>query len=209
VARLRLPGILLAAYAAVLAATAWQAYDALTWLLEVAPALLAIPLLVATRRRAPLTMLLYILLFVHGCILAVGGHWTYARVPLGEWMKGWFGFERNHYDRIGHFAQGFVPAALAYEVLLRWGGMRRGWLLGTAALAVPMAVSALYEILEWLVGVATGAAGDAFLGTQGDVWDTQKDMATALLGAVAYLVLLRPWHIRAIATQSAQPDRPA
>lgn len=170
--------------------------DRFTWLLEVAPILVGLPVLVATARSFPLTPLLYRLLLLHAVILAVGGHWTYAEVPLGAWMKEAFGFARNHYDRIGHLAQGFVPAILAREVLLRKTSLRRGGWLFTLVTAVCLAVSALYELFEWGTAVATGAKSDAFLGTQGDPWDTQWDMFLCLVGALVSQLLLSRTHDR-------------
>ncbi|HVQ27708.1 MAG TPA: DUF2238 domain-containing protein, partial [Planctomycetota bacterium] len=165
----------------------------------VAPVLLAAPVLILTFERFPLTPLLYALIFVHALILILGGHYTYAEVPLGFWMQDWFGFARNHYDRIGHFAQGFVPALAAREVLLRHGVLARGGWLVFVVLSICLAVSALYELIEWQAAVMGGSAADAFLGTQGDVWDTQKDMATCLVGAATALALLARWHDRQLA----------
>lgn len=201
--RRRLPPVLLGVYAALLALSAWRPYDPLTWLLEVAPALLAAPLLIATYRRFPLTDLAYSLVFAQACILALGGHYTYARVPLGEWMREAFHFSRNHYDRIGHFAQGVVPALVARELLRRKTPLAPGGWLATLCVAVALAVSALYELVEWGTSAATGSAGDAFLGTQGDVWDTQKDMLMALLGALACMALLPRWHERQLTRLAA------
>jgi putative membrane protein len=151
-----------------------------------------------------LTNLLYALIFVHALILMLGGHYTYAKVPLGFWMQDWFGFTRNHYDRIGHFAQGFVPALAAREVLLRRGVLKRGGWLVFVVICVCLAVSALYELIEWQAAVIGGAGADAFLGTQGDVWDTQEDMATCLVGAAAALLLLSRRHDRQIAALEAR-----
>ena len=170
--------------------------DRFTWILEVAPVLVAAPILVATYRSFPLTSLLYRLLFVHALILMVGGHWTYAEVPLGSWMQQAFGFARNHYDRIGHFAQGFVPAVLAREILLRKTPLRRGGWLFFLVACVCLAFSALYELVEWGMAVATGSKADAFLGTQGDPWDTQWDMLFCLIGALSSQLLLARVHDR-------------
>ena len=187
---MRLGPILLALFAAVFVWSAIRPHDYFTWILEVFPAVIGLALLLATRRRFPLTPLLLILLFVHAVILVVGGHYTYALVPLGFWMQDAFGFARNHYDRIGHFAQGFVPAIVAREILIRFDVVRgRGWRF-TIVTAICLAISALYELLEWTVAVMSGEAAESFLGTQGDVWDTQKDMALAFGGAmIAQLVL--------------------
>ena len=164
--------------------------DRTTWWLEIFPILLAVPVLLATRNRFPLTPLVYRLIFVHALILMLGGHYTYAKVPLGFWMQDWFGFARNHYDRIGHFAQGFVPAMVAREILLRRSPLARGKWLFTMVTALCLAISACYEFVEWWAAVLGGSAADAFLGTQGDVWDTQWDMFMALIGAIAAQVLL-------------------
>ena len=179
-------GLLLGA-AAALAVSAWQPADRATWWMEVAPVFGVAPILVYSCRSFRLTILLYWLIFVHALILMLGGHYTYAQVPLGFWMQDWFGFTRNHYDRIGHFAQGFVPALAAREVLLRHGVLKRGGWLVFVVLSICLAVSALYELIEWQAAVMGGSAADAFLGTQGDVWDTQKDMAMACVGAVGLM----------------------
>jgi putative membrane protein len=178
-----------------------------TWVLEIAPILLVAPILVATARRFPLTPLVYRLLALHAVILMVGGHYTYAKVPLGFWVQDALGLARNHYDRLGHFAQGFVPAMLAREVLLRRSPLHRGKWLAFLVVCVCLAVSATYELIEWLAAVLGGSAADAFLGTQGDVWDTQWDMFMALVGAIAALLLLSRVHDRQIASLDA--DRSA
>jgi putative membrane protein len=170
-----------------------------TWFLEVFPALIGAALMIATRRRFPLTPLVTILLFLHALILIVGGHYTYAQVPLGFWMRDAFGFARNHYDRIGHFAQGFVPAILAREILVRLDVVRKRVWLFAIVVSICLAVSATYELFEWAVAVAVGSKGDAFLGTQGDVWDTQEDMAFALVGAIVAQVLLGRVHDKQLA----------
>ena len=171
-------------------------HDYFTWFLEVFPAIIGFVILVATWRRFPLTPLLYTLLIIHAAILIIGGHYTYAEVPLGYWMERVFGAARNDYDRIGHFAQGFVPAILAREILIRKNIVRsRGWLY-FIVVSICLAFSALYELFEWRVAIATGSKGDAFLGTQGDVWDTQEDMATALVGALLAPLLLGRIHDR-------------
>ncbi len=166
--------------------------DRFTWVLEVAPILIGAPILVATRRRFRLSPLLYRLLFVHACVLMVGGHYTYAEVPVGFWLRDALGLARNHYDRLGHFLQGFVPALLAREILLRKTPLRAGGWLFTLVTAVALAISALYELIEWWTALLTGARAEAFLGTQGDPWDTQWDMFMALCGAlIAQLLLAR------------------
>jgi len=180
-------------------------YDRMTWLLEVFPILLAAPLLVATYGRFRLTNLLYVLVALHAAILMAGGHYTYARVPLGDWMKHAFGLARNDYDRIGHFAQGFVPAIAAREVLLRLGVLRRkGWLF-FLVLAICLTISVFYEFIEWWTALASGSAADDFLATQGDPWDTQWDMFTAGVGCLAAQLLLARPHARAIAALDRAP----
>lgn len=167
-----------------------NAYDRATWLLEVAPVLIALPLLAATYRRFPLTGLLYVLIFVHALVLIGGGTYTYARVPFGFWMQDVLELDRNPYDKIGHFMQGLVPALLAREILLRGSyvfGRRMACFL---SVCVALAISAFYELIEWWVALAIGQDADAFLGTQGDPWDTQSDMFLAVIGALAGLVLL-------------------
>ena len=199
---------LLAMTAAVLAWSGFRPHDRFTWLLEVFPVLIAAPVLIATWRRFRLTRLLYLLIAVHAMILMLGGKYTYALTPLGFWMQSAFGFARNHYDRIGHFAQGFVPAIAAREILIRVARLRRDSWLNVIVVAICLAISALYELLEWAVAAATGEAAEAFLGTQGDVWDTQKDMLLALIGAVAALAVLSRLHDRQLSGLSApQPDR--
>ena len=193
----------------VLAWSAVHPHDYFTWFLEVAPALLGVPLLWAVQKRFPLSTLLLVLLWLHCVVLIFGGHYTYALVPLGEWAKAWFGWTRNNYDKLGHFAQGFVPAILAREILLRTSPLRdRGdgkpsrW-LGFLVVSVCLAFSALYELIEWLTAVTSGEAAEAFLGTQGDPWDTQTDMAMALVGAVCAMLVLPRWHDRSLAKLSS------
>ena len=171
-------------------------HDYFTWFLEVFPAIIGFVLLAATYRKFPLKPLLYTLVILHAAILIIGGHYTYAEVPLGFWMEKVFDTARNDYDRIGHFAQGFVPAILAREILIRKNVVRsRGWLY-FIIVSICLAFSALYELFEWRVAVASGSSADAFLGTQGDVWDTQEDMATALIGALLAPLLLGRIHDR-------------
>jgi len=189
---------LLALVAAVFVWSAFGPLDRFTWFLEVLPVLAGFPLLAVTYRRFPLTSLAYSLIAAHAVILMVGGHYTYAQVPLFNWIRDAFGLARNHYDRLGHFAQGFVPAILAREVLLRRTPLRRGGWLLTIVISICLAISALYELFEWGVAVATGTAADAFLGTQGDAWDTQKDMAMCLVGAISALLMLSRAHDRSL-----------
>ena len=180
----------------------WSAilpHDYFTWMLEVFPAIIGTVILAATCRRFRFTTLVYTLIAVHMIILMVGGHYTYAEVPIGNWIRDQFQLSRNHYDRLGHFAQGFVPAMIAREVLLRLNVLKRGRWLFVIVVSICLAVSALYELLEWTVSALTGSAGDAFLGTQGDVFDTQKDMAMALVGAVTALLTLSKFHDKQLA----------
>lgn len=175
-----------------------------TWLLEVFPIFIAVPILVATARRFPLTPLAYRLIFVHALILMVGGHYTYAKVPLGFWMEHALHLTRNNYDRIGHFAQGFVPAIIAREILLRRSPLSRGKWLFFLVTCVCLAISACYEFIEWGTAVIGGSSADAFLGTQGDVWDTQWDMFTALIGAIVSQLLLGRVHDRQLRDLEAE-----
>ena len=192
---------------AALAVTAIRPFDGPTWWLEVAPVLIATPVLVATKRRFPWTHLLYGLLALHAVILCVGGHYTYARVPFGDWMQSVLGTERNPYDRLGHFAQGFVPAIAFREMLLRATPLKKGKAVFFLVLACCLAVSALYELVEWLTSLTAGDASLEFLGVQGDIWDAQADMLFALIGAIVAQVLLGRVHDRAIARLTGKlPD---
>jgi putative membrane protein len=195
----RLPMALLAVVLAVLAWSGVAPHDRFTWLLEVAPVLIGVPVLLATGRRFPLTPLLYTLLAVHACILMVGGKYTYAEVPAGFWVSEALGLARNHYDRLGHFAQGFIPAILAREILVRTSPLGGSRWLPFVAIAFCLAFSAFYEMIEWWTAVLAGASSTAFLGTQGDVWDTQWDMFLALIGAVSALLVLSRAHDRQLA----------
>jgi putative membrane protein len=172
------------------------AADRLTWLLENVPVMLAVPILVATRRRFPLTPLAYRLIAIHALILMVGGYYTYAEVPAGDWVRDALGLARNPYDRLGHFAQGFVPAILAREILLRTTRLERGGMLTFLTVCVCLAISATYELIEWWSALIAGEGAAAFLGTQGDQWDTQWDMFLALVGAGTSLALLSRVHDR-------------
>ena len=202
----REPLVLLILVAACLIASGINPYERSTWLLEVAPVLIGAPILIFTYRRFRLTPLVYRLVFIHALILILGGAYTYARVPLGLWAQELFGLSRNHYDRLGHLAQGFVPAILAREVLLRKSPLVPGKWLFFIVTSVCLAFSALYELVEWWISVALGGA-DAFLGTQGDVWDTQWDMFLALIGAVVALLLLSGMHDRALERLNAAGNR--
>jgi len=186
--------------------------DRFTWWLEVAPALIGVPLMLWLQKRFPLSTMLLALLWLHIVVLLVGGHYTYAKVPLFDWLRDLTGGARNNYDKLGHFTQGFVPAILTREILLRTSplGGRGGkafdpvaprpsrWLSFLVG-SVCLAFSALYELIEWLTAISTGEAAEAFLGTQGDVWDTQTDMAWALVGAIVALVFFSHWHDRSVA----------
>jgi putative membrane protein len=172
--------------------------DRLTWWLEVAPVLIALPLLLATRGAFPFTTLAYVLICIHGLILIVGGAYTYAHVPAGFWVQEWFGLERNPYDRLGHLAQGFVPAIVAREILVRTFRLAPGKFLFFITTSVCLAISAFYELIEWWGALALGQGAHEFLGTQGDEWDTQWDMFLALVGAVVAQLLLARLHDRQI-----------
>lgn len=192
----KLPTALLAALAVIFIWSAINPHDRFTWWLEVAPAIAGILILIVTRNRFPFTALAYTLMWAHAVVLLVGGHYTYAEVPLFNWLRDALGLARNHYDRVGHFAQGFCPALVAREILLRCSPLRPGKWLFFIVVCICLSVSAVYELIEWGVSVATGSAGNAFLGTQGDIWDTQWDMALALCGAVLSLVTFRRVHDR-------------
>jgi putative membrane protein len=178
-------GVLLA-----LICSAVAPYDRATWLLEVAPVLIAAPLLIWSHRRFPLTHLLYWVIAIHALVLILGGTYTYARVPPGFWVQDWFDLARNPYDKLGHFIQGVTPALLAREVLLRRRFIAGGKMLGFLALCVALAFSAFYELIEWWVALIAGQGAEDFLGTQGDPWDTQSDMLMALIGAGLSVTLL-------------------
>ena len=192
----------------VLAWSAVRPHDYFTWFLEIVPVFVGLPIAFAIQRRFPLSNLLLVLFWWHSVILIFGGHYTYAQVPLGQWAMQWFGWTRNNYDKLGHFAQGFVPAILVRELLLRTSPLRQAqgrppgtpsrW-LGFLVVSVCLAFSALYELIEWWVAAASGAAADDFLGTQGYVWDTQSDMMWALIGALTAVMLMRRWHDRSMA----------
>lgn len=173
--------------------------DRLTWLMEVAPVLIALPLMIITRRSYPLTLLLTVLIAIHALVLIGGGAYTYAHVPFGFWLQDILGTLRNPYDKIGHFMQGFVPAMVAREILLRGDFVRGRRMTAFLCVCVAMAISACYELIEWAAAVALGQGADEFLGTQGDVWDTQSDMFMALIGASTALLLLARWHDRQLA----------
>jgi putative membrane protein len=192
------PLVLLAAGLTALVISGIRPYDRITWVMEVFPVLLGAPILIATYRRFPLTPLLYRLLLLHALILILGGHYTYARVPLGFWVQDLLNLGRNHYDRLGHLAQGFIPAILAREVLLRKSPLVPGKWLFFLVVCVCLAFSAMYELIEWCTAIIFGEAADSFLGTQGDVWDTQWDMFFALVGSIIAQLVLASCHDRAL-----------
>ncbi len=171
-------------------------HDRLTWWMETAPAWIALPLLLATHRHFPLTPLACWLIFLHAIVLIVGGHYTYARVPLGFWVQDWLGLSRNHSDRLGHLMQGFAPAIVVREILLRRSPLHAGKWLFFLTTSVCLAISALYELIEWAAAITLGQGADEFLVTQGDIWDTQMDMFCALVGALLAQALLARWHDR-------------
>lgn len=173
-------------------------HDRPTWLLEVAPVLIAAPLLLATRARFPFTTLAYVLMCVHGLILMLGGAYTYAEVPAGFWVQDWLGLERNPYDRLGHLAQGFIPAIIAREILIRIFRMAPGGFLFFVTVCICLALSAVYEMIEWWTALALGQGAEHFLGTQGDEWDTQWDMFLALVGSITAQLVFSRLHDRQI-----------
>jgi putative membrane protein len=198
----RRPALLLLLAAVVIAALVVSGIaprDRATWWMEVLPAIVALAILIPTWRSYPLTTLLYVLIAAHCLVLIYGGAYTYAHVPLGFRLQDLLGTERNPYDKIGHFMQGFVPAILAREILLRGGYVRRGKMAAFIFVCIPLAFSAFYELIEWWAALAMGQGADEFLGTQGDEWDTQSDMLLALIGACSALALLSRLHDRQIA----------
>ena len=204
----REPLVLLALAATALVASLIIAADRFTWFMEVAPVLIGAPLLIASAQRFPLTPLLYRLLFLHALVLMMGGAYTYAKVPLGFWLQDLLHLDRNPYDRVGHLMQGFVPAILARELLLRTSPLKPGRWLFFLVTCVCLAFSAFYELIEWWTAVAVGDAADAFLGTQGDVWDTQWDMFCALIGALTAQLTLAKAHGRQLAALGTLPCPP-
>lgn len=173
-------------------------FDRGTWVMEVLPVLIIVPLLIYTYKTFPLTNLLYSLIFLHAIVLIVGGAYTYARVPFGFEIAEWLGMDRNPYDKIGHFMQGFVPAIAAREILLRNQILTQGKMLTFIVICIVLAISASYELIEWAAALVMGQGAEEFLGTQGYEWDTQSDMFFALIGAMAALLLLSKWHDRQI-----------
>lgn len=199
VAKRREPLVLLALGSMALVISGIHPYDRTTWCLEVAPVVIGVPLLLATSRRFRFSLLAYRLVFIHALILMVGGHYTYARVPLGFWVQDLFDLARNHYDRLGHLAQGFIPAILAREILVRTSPLKPGKWLFFIVVSVCLALSAFYEFIEWWAALIGGVAATDFLGTQGDVWDTQWDMFLAFIGSILAQILLSGVHDREIA----------
>jgi putative membrane protein len=196
---------LTAVWAIGLAVSGFAPHDRGTWLLEVFPALIVLPTLWWTRHRFAFSTLVYVLIAVHGLILMLGGAYTYARVPLGFWMQDLMHLSRNPYDRVGHFAQGFVPALVAREILLRHFHLSRGRLLNFVVICICLAISAFYELIEWWTALIMGGGADAFLGTQGDPWDTQEDMFMALIAAVVAVFFFGRIHDRAIRAARSRP----
>ena len=194
----RRPVLLLASFLLllILAVSFTMTGDRMTWLLETLPVMIALPLLWATHKRYPLTSLLYGLIFLHCVVLIYGGIYTYAKTPFGFVLQDWLGTMRNPYDKIGHFVQGFVPAMITREILLRGDHVKGPWLRSFLIICVVMFISSFYELLEWWVALLSGESAEAFLGTQGDPWDTQSDMGFALLGSICALLLLSRWHDR-------------
>ena len=179
----------------------WSAirpHDYFTWFLEVLPAILGILILALTFREFQFTSLAYRLILIHSIILMIGGHYTYAEVPIFNWIRDAFDMSRNNYDKVGHFAQGFFPAIIAREILIRKSLLKQGKLLSFIVVCICLAISALYELIEWWVSIVTGSAAEAFLGTQGDIWDTQSDMFFALIGAITSLIFLSKIHDNAL-----------
>ena len=184
----------------------WSAirpHDLFTWSLEVFPAIIGIILLALTYNKFRFTMLVYLLVSVHSIILFIGGHYTYAEVPFFNYLRDTFALDRNYYDRVGHFAQGFIPAIIAREIILRTTPLRKGKMLFFMIVCICLAISAFYEFIEWWVAIGTGTAADSFLGTQGDVWDTQWDMFLAFCGAIAAQLFVGAWHDRQLTTVGA------
>jgi len=203
-------GLWIAIFLAVLVWSGTAPKDYPTWVLEVFPAVAGLVILVSTYRRFPLSTLSYVLILAHSIVLMVGGHYTYAEVPLFDTLGDWLGWERNNYDKLGHFMQGFVPAVIARELLIRLDVVRGAVWRNFLIVCFCLGLSAFYELLEWWVALISEEAADAFLGTQGYVWDTQSDMAWALTGALTALLVLGRWHDRQLArlAGTCADDRP-
>lgn len=200
----RLILFLLVSFFAVLIWSLIRPHDYFTWFLEAVPALGALVILFLTYSRFPLTGFAYFLIWMHALILLVGAHYTYAEVPLFNWIRDAYGLARNSYDGVGHFAQGFFPAIIAREILLRTSPLKRGKWLAFIVVSICLAFSAFYELIEWWVAIGTGTKADAFLGAQGDIWDTQKDMALCLTGSILSLLLFSRFHDKALARLEPQ-----
>ena len=198
----RLPSFLLVITLIAMVVSGLKPYDRVTWLMEVAPVLIAVPILIATRRNFPLTTLLYVLICLHALVLILGGTYTYARVPLGAWVQQAYDLSRNPYDKLGHFMQGFVPAMVAREILIRGKYAQGRRMVAFLCVCIALAISAVYELVEWWAALALGQGAEEFLGTQGDPWDTQSDMFYAGLGAVFALFTLSAVHDRQLAALS-------
>jgi putative membrane protein len=195
---------LLAGLIAVFAWSGWRPYDRFTWWLEISPGLIGLVILLSIYRRFQFTTLCYTLIALHICILCIGGHYTYAREPVFAWLRTIFGWQRNHFDRLGHFAQGLVPAIITREVFLRRNVLNRPAWMPFLIICVCLAISAFYELIEWWTAVLSGDAAVSFLATQGDVWDTQEDM---LMAAICAIVFLSRWHDRALARLNRIDER--
>lgn len=191
-------------WSSALVISAIHPFDQLTWIMEVMPAIIGVVIIVYTWRTFPLTTLLYGLILFHSLILMLGGHYTYARVPMGDWWKEWFGFTRNNYDRFGHLAQGFIPAIITREILMRASPLKPGGWLNFLTVTVCMAISVVYEFIEWWAALLMGKGADEFLATQGDIWDTQWDMFFCMVGAISAIILLSTYHNRAVALLQAE-----
>ena len=188
----------LSGFSIVLVWSGIEPHDQFTWFLEVLPAIVGLGVMAVTFKRFPLTPMLYGFILIHCWILMVGGQYSYAEVPLFDWIRDEFGQDRNNYDKVGHFAQGFVPALLARELFIRFAVVKtRGW-MNLFIVSICLAFSAFYELIEWWVALAIGEDAEAFLGTQGYEWDTQSDMALALVGAISAIVMLSKWHDTAL-----------
>ena len=195
---------LLVGVLAVLAWSGWKPYDRLTWWLETFPTMIGVIILTTTYRRFRFTTLCYVCIALHMCLLCVGGHYTYAREPFFSWIKTVFHLQRNHFDRLGHFAQGFVPALIARELFIRLRVFNRPRWMPFAIICVCLGISASYEFIEWWTAAISGSASTEFLATQGDVWDTQKDMFMALIGAVCALLFFPRWQDRQLKASTAE-----
>ncbi|MFK4051002.1 DUF2238 domain-containing protein [Acinetobacter venetianus] len=203
--RISLLGLGTTIIAIVLIISGIKPYDRMTWLMEVIPVLIVMPVLFMSFKKFPLTNLLYSLIFLHAIVLIVGGAYTYARVPLGFEIADWFNLDRNPYDKIGHFMQGFVPAVVAREILIRNHILAKGKILSFIVICIVLAISATYELIEWAAALLLGQGAEEFLGTQGYEWDTQSDMFFALIGGSTALLFLSKWHDWQISNLISKP----